>query len=162
MHRAGYVHTDVNNDNLLIGNRTADGDSVHLIGYGSCVEYRDKTGAHVSRRKEKVQPDSVYASRNMHQGFIRSRKNDLESAIYSLLFLGLGKMDWEGMTPEAVFKCKNMIPAEALCYGFPKSFVELYKMIRDLQYEQEPEYERYRTLLKGALVETEGRESIFD
>lgn len=70
-----------------------------------------------------------YASIPSQMGIQSSRRDDLESLGYVLLYLLRGGLPWQGMRIEsrkakntAVLERKMEIPVEELCNGFPKEF----------------------------------------
>merc|ERR1712087_583783 len=95
-----------------------------------------------------------YASLNVHQGFVPSRRDDLESIGYLLIHFLRGDLPWQGMKAKntkakhaKIGACKQATMLEVLCLGYPPEFVSFVKYCRSLEYAQEPNYEHLRKLM---------------
>ena len=97
-----------------------------MIDFGLSKKYKDtKSGQHIVFEKdETVAGTARYASINMHMKNSASRKDDLESLGYMLMYFLRGDLPWQGIegTPDEIFnKIKDKkigIPIEILCGGF--------------------------------------------
>jgi len=75
-------------DNFLIGSGKKN-NMVYIIDFGLAKRYRDpKSGDHIPYRDNKSLTGTArYASVNTHLGIEQSRRDDLESIGYILLYL---------------------------------------------------------------------------
>ena len=85
-------------DNFLIGVK-AKQSQVYLIDFGLSKRYKDtKTGEHIPYRDGKSLTGTArYASVNTHIGVEQSRRDDLESIGYILLYFLKGVLQWQGL-----------------------------------------------------------------
>lgn len=121
-----------------------------------------------------------YTSIQSHLGFEQSRKDDIESLAYSLIYFMKGSLPWQGVKEsnvkikyEQTLKKKLNTPTSILCAGLPSKYLSnqliivefesLVQYARNLKFEEEPNYEYLRKLFKERLFnEGYDKESIFD
>jgi len=105
-------------------------NTIYLIDYGLAKRYREsKTGAHISFKKGKgLTGTARYASINSHMGLEQSRRDDLESIGYLLVYFVKGKLPWQGIVAkdkkmkfQLIMQKKMDIPLTVLCQDLPSS-----------------------------------------
>ncbi|XP_076949687.1 casein kinase 1-like protein HD16 [Bidens hawaiensis] len=101
-HLRGFVHGDIKPENFLLGQPgTVNEKKLYLVDLGLASKWRDtSSGNHVDyEQKPDVFRGTVrYASVHAHSGRTGSRRDDLESLAYTLIFLLKGKLPWQGFT----------------------------------------------------------------
>jgi hypothetical protein len=104
-----------------------------------------------------------FASVNGQQGYAQSRRDDLESLAYTMIYLALGDLPWTsntaGNNEEAILRKKTSITVEELCEGLPAPFCKFVTYVRSLGFNQKPDYQYLHSILLQC-SETETKQPI--
>ncbi|XVF48583.1 hypothetical protein PTKIN_Ptkin03bG0202200 [Pterospermum kingtungense] len=157
MHSRGYVHGDVKPENFLLGPPgTPDEKKLFLVDLGLATRWRDSSsGQHVEydQRPDVFRGTVRYASVHAHLGRTGSRRDDLESLAYTLIFLLRGRLPWQGYQGEnkgfLVCKKKMATSPETLCCFCPAPFRQFVEYVVNLKFDEEPNYAKYISLFDG-------------
>ncbi|KAK7320804.1 hypothetical protein VNO77_30621 [Canavalia gladiata] len=157
MHSRGYVHGDVKPENFLLGlPGTPDEKKLFLVDLGLATRWQDSsTGLHVEydQRPDVFRGTVRYASVHAHLGRTGSRRDDLESLAYTLIFLLRGRLPWQGYQGEnkgfLVCKKKMATSPEVLCCFCPPPFGQFVEYVVNLKFDEEPNYAKYISLFDG-------------
>ncbi|PSS17955.1 Casein kinase 1-like protein [Actinidia chinensis var. chinensis] len=160
LHSRGYVHGDVKPENFLLGPpETPDEKKLFLVDLGLATRWQDSsTGLHVEydQRPDVFRGTVRYASVHAHLGRIGSRRDDLESLAYTLVFLLRGRLPWQGYQGEnksfLVCKKKMATSPETLCGFCPQPFRLFVENVVNLKFDEEPNYAKYITLFDGIVA----------
>jgi serine/threonine protein kinase len=134
---------------------------IYVIDFGLAKRYTDrKTGSHIPYRDGKSLTGTArYASLNTHIGIEQSRRDDLESVGYVMVYFTQGSLPWQGLrvkTKEEKYeKIKQMklgTTVETLCTRCPPEFVTFIKYCRKLNFEETPDYSYLRKLIKDVMI----------
>ena len=87
LHELNYVHNDLKLENFLVGHE--DTSRLYLIDFGLASRYLDEqTGEHIEKVSlHKFSGNFMFASLNSLRGNNKSRRDDIESALYVLIYL---------------------------------------------------------------------------
>ncbi len=175
LHSKDFVHRDIKPENFLIGIDQGGAQTVYLIDFGLSKRYRDKSrGIHMPFSSNHGLTGTMrYVSINMHMGMEPSRRDDLESLLYVLVYFMKGGLPWQGLVAsnreekiDAIMECKMSISVDELCYGLPRIFfvlplgpiknlvgeyVSMLYYVRSLEFEDKPNYDYLRELLYDVL-----------
>ena len=129
---------------------------IYIIDFGLSKKYRSsRTGKHIKFAKQKTLTGSeIYASVNTHEGKIQSRRDDLESLGYILIFFGKkGLLPWRGLKIDnrfhrikKIYSIKKSIDISSLCSELPQEFYDYIKYVKCLKFEEDPDYNYFRGL----------------
>ncbi|XP_012603576.1 casein kinase I [Microcebus murinus] len=156
VHTKNFLHRDIKPDNFLMGiGRHCN--KLFLIDFGLAKKYRDnRTRQHIPYREDKHLTGTVrYASINAHLGIEQSRRDDMESLGYVLMYFNRTNLPWQGLKAltkkqkyEKISEKKMSTPVEVLCKGFPSEFAMYLNYCRGLRFEEVPDYIYLRQLFR--------------
>ena len=169
IHSKNIIHRDIKHDNFLIGIK--DPNIIYVIDFGLSRKYRSsRTGKHIKFRDVKRISGSLrYMSRNSNRGYELSRRDDLESFGYMIIYLATRYLPWlflehlgldKNTLIQTFYKLKNSVTPEELCKDLPKEFSEFLKYVRNLDFEQTPDYNYIRGLLISVLSRNEQKNDL--
>ena len=159
IHSKNIIHRDIKPENFLIGYN--DPYLIYLIDFGLSKKYRSgRTGKHVQFSiPKKITGTAKYSSLNALKGYQVSRRDDLECVAYVLIYFLRGNLPWEKIEAKKradkykkIFKLKLLITPEKLCENLPNEICEFLKYARNLNFEQEPNYEYCCSLFNNVLI----------
>ncbi|XP_043693611.1 casein kinase 1-like protein HD16 isoform X1 [Telopea speciosissima] len=159
MHLKGYVHGDVKPENFLLGQpATPQEKKLFLVDLGLATKWRDSTsGQHVEydQRPDVFRGTVRYASVHAHLGRTASRRDDLESLAYTLIFLHRGRLPWQGYQGDnksfLVCKKKMATSPEILCCFCPPPFKQFLEVVVNMKFDEEPNYSKLISLFDGLI-----------
>jgi hypothetical protein len=126
--------------------------TLHLIDFGLAQLFRNPaTYLHVPFTTDhSIIGTLSFASINSQQGNSQSRRDDLESLAYTIIYSALGELPWTGDFPgntEAVIRKKASITVEELCEGLPAPFCKFVTHVRSLGFNKKPDYQFLHSIL---------------
>ena len=151
LHMHNYIHRDIKPQNFSIG-KGENEHIIYLIDFGLAKRYREEyTNFHIPLRQNiKLTGTIRYASCNALNKKELSRRDDMESIGYMLIYLLKGSLPWQGLKikqkSEKYSKIKELkmsLEPEKLCEDLPDEFKEYIESVKNLEFEEEPDYGRY-------------------
>ncbi|GKV11953.1 hypothetical protein SLEP1_g23163 [Rubroshorea leprosula] len=160
IHSKSFLHRDIKPDNFLMGlGRRAN--QVYVIDFGLAKKYRDtSTHQHIPYRENKnLTGTARYASMNTHLGIEQSRRDDLESLGYVLMYFLRGSLPWQGLKAgnkkqkyEKISEKKVSTSIEALCRGYPTEFASYFHYCRSLRFDDKPDYAYLKRIFRDLFI----------
>ncbi|CAJ2674693.1 unnamed protein product [Trifolium pratense] len=156
LHSKGLLHRDIKPDNFLMG-LGKKATQVCMIDFGLSKGYRDPISyKHIPYRENKnLTGTARYASCNTHKGIEQSRRDDLESLGYVLLYFLRGSLPWQGLQAatrmqkyEKICNMKFSTRVEVLCKSYPVEFASYFHYCRSLSFDQRPDYGYLKRLFR--------------
>ena len=153
VHCRKIIHRDIKPDNFLIG--LNDPEIIYLIDFGLSKKYQSSvTGKHIKYNKvKKFTGTPLFGSVNALMCMEQSRKDDLESIGYMLIYFMKGRLPWQGLKVDnkrinylKIGQIKKDILPEVLCENLPVEFKDYMKYVRNLKFEETPNYSYLRNL----------------
>ncbi|OMJ69083.1 hypothetical protein SteCoe_33302 [Stentor coeruleus] len=147
IHSKGIIHRDIKPEQLLL---SISGEEIFIVDFGlSCKYIRNKV--HRPFKSQVSTAGSVlFASLHSHLAHRQSRRDDLESFFYTLLFLRNAHLPWEksihgleGSSKWNASYSSKLSHQHILFYNWPVQFSQMFAYIRKLSYEETPNYEYF-------------------
>jgi casein kinase I family protein HRR25 len=132
-----------------------------VIDFGLAKRYRDpRTHSHIPYRENKnLTGTARYASINTHLGVEQSRRDDMESLGYVMLYFCRGSLPWQGLKAatkkqkyDRIMEKKMTTPTEVLCRGFPNEFAVYLNYSRSLGFDDKPDYTYLREIFRDLFI----------
>jgi serine/threonine protein kinase len=146
IHSRGYIHRDIKPDNFVIGTQN-NKNKLYCIDFGIAKKFM-RGEKHISFKTDlKFCGTARYSSISAHKGNEQSRKDDLESIGYLLIYLYKGSLPWMSIKTKdkkeryrRICEKKEKTTEEDLCKDLPKEFMIFLKYVRNLEFDEKPHY----------------------
>ena len=181
-HTLGMVHRDVKPSNFVWGNFSANNndfkDNIFLIDYDLSGFYKKENGEHVEHSIEvDLIGNSFYKSKNSCDFIAQSRRDDIESLIYCLIYFYTGDLPWNKKNINEIYyrvnrntlkrikrkkdtkerliskteinlEMRRRIPIKLLCNELPTEFEMILCYVRNLEFTELPNYDLIKDLFR--------------
>ena len=131
-----------------------------LIDFGLSAPYTNKDGSLIEiHNSEGFRGTLKYASVNVHKMVEPTRRDDVKSWVYTRKELARGKLPWKDVQDHNLsMSCKQSISPDKLCSGLPRQMKIIYSLVKDLGFDQEPDYESIKLELQRIFIENSWEE----
>ena len=159
IHSKNIIHCDIKPENFLMGIK--DPLLIYIIDFGLSKKYRSKrTMKHIQfTLTKKLTGTARYASVNALKGFELSRRDDLESFCYMILFFILKKLPWQGVKAQTqakrfkkICEMKELFNIGEYKNNIPLEIINIFKYVKKLKFEEEPNYSKIKNLFIQYLI----------
>eukprot|EP00928_Gymnodinium_smaydae_P015721 TRINITY_DN15820_c0_g2_i1.p1 TRINITY_DN15820_c0_g2~~TRINITY_DN15820_c0_g2_i1.p1 ORF type:complete len:337 (+),score=35.51 TRINITY_DN15820_c0_g2_i1:52-1011(+) len=158
VHNKGFVHRNIKPGHFVIG-LGDKANVVHLIDFGLAKSFCDsKVQEHTHLAKDRNLVGAPrYISMNAHRGLELSRRDDLESLAYVLIYFLRGRLPWQGLQANTKYEKHQLILQKKrstsmyeLCQRTPREFAEFCVYGEKLQCNETPDYAYLKRSLRHA------------
>lgn len=157
VHEKEFIHRDIKPENLVLGTGIG-GDRVFLIDFGLSRKFITTNGTHIPYKTDcSFIGTARYASINSQRRVTQSRRDDLESIGYVLVYFLNGALPWQvkqrpneshKQRKERILELKVSTPISKLCANLPIQLQWYLKYCRERVFDEKPNYVYLRKMLR--------------
>uniref|UniRef100_A0A6C0KSR7 non-specific serine/threonine protein kinase n=1 Tax=viral metagenome TaxID=1070528 RepID=A0A6C0KSR7_9ZZZZ len=150
LHNHDLIHRDLKPDNFLFGLEHQT-NKIFLIDFSFCKRYKIN-GIHIKEKSiTKIIGTPNFVSLNVHKGIEPSRRDDIESCIYIIIYIINGNLPW--------LHCKNneeiLVSKKELIINenIPQIIKIMLDYVYKLKFNEEPNYNYLIKLIKDFILD---------
>jgi serine/threonine protein kinase len=163
IHLKGILHRDIKPANFLLKTNAQNISELYLIDFGLSTSFLDEKNKHIQMKtNERLIGTPRYMSVNTQQNITPSRRDDLESLGYILIYLHKGELPWQARNERVehlelhvqtheVRQEKSFALKQAFGWAYNNTiigeFIIFIQYCRNLKFTDEPNYEYLRNIL---------------
>ena len=155
IHSKGIIHRDIKPDNFMLKN-----ERIYLIDFGLATRFNHSDGDITYHKPIKsgiqVIGSYKYCSKNMHKGFLPSRRDDIESMLYVFIYIINGNVPWNNICTANINEKNNqyMMSKERIIVHDEKcknpyllKVIKILKIVSQIEYSAKPQYNLFKQIL---------------
>jgi len=164
IHDKGVIHRDIKPENFMISHSRIQDQQVtkkvNIIDFGLSRIYI-KDGMHIPNKHDaSIVGTMRYISTYIHEGNVYSRRDDIISVLYVIIYLLKGKLPWCSLKiepddkrtkAEIVYEVKKITSILELCKGLPTIFERMLTYAYNIKFDEKPDYIYLKRLCKKEL-----------
>ena len=154
IHEAGLIHRDIKPDNFLLSLSDTN-KKINIIDFGLCKSYLNNEKHIEMKQTSSLIGTPTYASINAHNFMELSRRDDLESLGYMLIYFYLGELEWQKIDSTNHDLIKIMKTNVIHSTEIPPILIEYIKFVRTIDFEEKPYYHTIFELFKNEIDKIE-------
>jgi serine/threonine protein kinase len=144
IHERGFIHRDIKPENFLLTINKPT--KIYIIDFGISKPYLINNKHIEFKLTHQFIGTQNFASINTHDFYEQSRRDDLESLAYILIYFYFGKLEWSDQSITFLDKeeennyiknkKKDLVKNEAI----PNILMDYYRSVLALTFEETPDY----------------------
>ena len=147
VHSAGIIHRDIKPDNFLFG-LNKESNELYIIDFGLSHHYILNDTHYGIKKTNGLIGSLTYASINSHKHVSLSRRDDLESLSYMLVYFYFGNLPWRNIDGDECVEIKNnkiMKLKEQILETpqLPNILANFITSIKKIEFDEIPKYDLY-------------------
>ena len=155
LHNNNIIHRDINPKVLSIDSK----GKINFLHLGFWKFYKNKSG-HIECKsyKKMIGKNIIFGSINNLIGFELSRRDDLQSLAYMLIYFVKGFLPWDNLNIKKseekikiILDMKKNISDDLLTEGLPKEIKLFISYTKKLKFDEEPNYNYLKNILKNLM-----------
>lgn len=159
IHRIGIIHRDIKPNNFMFGLDNYAND-LYIMDFGLSKRWYNNQ-QHIDLKCGRSMIGTVrYASINIHNGIEPSRRDDMISVGYMLIYFINGSLPWQGLRKKTkagsfdeIGKHKMLYDTNDLCKNMPECFYQYMSYVYNLEFTEKPDYEYLRNLFISSALQ---------
>ena len=147
IHEQGIILRYIKLENIVIG-KNGEEDRIYFIDFEYAKKYIKK-GRHILFKEyvKRIIGRRKFISLNAENGFTISRRDDIESLIYNIIYLMKGELPWSSSNKNESKYLKENIESNEFFSELPEEIKLFVKYVKNMEFSQNPDYEYLNELL---------------
>ena len=143
IHNQGIIHRDIKPENFLIFK-----DKIYIIDFGLSKLYKYNNNHIIEKKINHIIGNVIYSSLNIHLGITPSRRDDIESIIYILIYLIYNKLPWKFKNKKINIEKILFIKKNINNYiNLNNNIIIILEYIKKLKFYDKPNYNYIKNII---------------